>query len=101
MCLSAFNYDLETGSAQQNAFFISISTHGNGRPDGACLDSEGNYWSALYQGQRSVWKSSSLKASFRRARAVPATYPQWWRLVDRTLRLFCKHLSRKHKQKKS
>jgi len=67
-----FDYDLETGSATNKRVFIQFP-HGNGRPDGAAVDSEGNYWSALYQGQRVV--KISPQGDIIEEHAVPATYP--------------------------
>lgn len=41
-----FDYDLETGTPTNRRTFISLSPE-LGRPDGAAVDSEGCYWSAL------------------------------------------------------
>lgn len=67
-----FDYDLETGTATNKRVFIQFP-HGNGRPDGAAVDSEGNYWSALYQGQRVV--KISPQGKILEEYPVPATYP--------------------------
>lgn len=67
-----FDYDLETGSATNKRVFIQFP-HGNGRPDGAAVDSEGNYWSAIYQGQRVV--KISPQGEILEEYPVPATYP--------------------------
>lgn len=47
------DYDLETGTPSRARLFHQFP-HGNGRPDGASVDSEGYYWSALYEGGRVV-----------------------------------------------
>lgn len=67
-----FDYDMDTGTASNKSVFYEFP-RGNGRPDGAAVDSEGNYWSALYDGQRIVKLSPSgeLLAEF----PVPAQYP--------------------------
>ncbi|WP_421852237.1 SMP-30/gluconolactonase/LRE family protein [Marinomonas sp.] len=67
-----FDYDLESGAATNKRVFIQFP-HGNGRPDGAAVDSEGNYWSALYQGQRVV--KISPQGDILEEHPVPATYP--------------------------
>lgn len=67
-----FDYDSTTGQASNKRVFIEFP-RGNGRPDGAAVDTEGNYWSALYQGQRIVKISPNgdILAEF----PVPAIYP--------------------------
>jgi sugar lactone lactonase YvrE len=47
------DYDLATGTISNRQVFHQFP-HGNGRPDGATVDSEGYYWTALYEGQRVV-----------------------------------------------
>jgi len=47
------SYDLETGSVSNCRLFHQFP-HGEGRPDGAAVDSEGYYWTALYEGGRVV-----------------------------------------------
>ncbi len=47
------DYDLETGTPSNCRLFHQFP-HGNGRPDGAAVDSEGCYWTALYEGGRVV-----------------------------------------------
>lgn len=49
----ACDYDLATGQVGEERIFAQFP-HGWGRPDGAAVDSEGNYWSALYGGGRVV-----------------------------------------------
>jgi sugar lactone lactonase YvrE len=58
----AFDFDAATGSIGPRRVFASfpvkqaeqdLSTYG-GRPDGAAVDAEGGYWSALFEGQRLV-----------------------------------------------
>lgn len=67
-----FDYDTETGIASNKRTFIEFP-RGNGRPDGAAVDAEGNYWSALYQGSRIVKISpaGTILAEY----PVPAIYP--------------------------
>ncbi len=47
------DYNLETGTPS-NCRVLHQFPHGNGRPDGAAVDSEGFYWTALYEGGRVV-----------------------------------------------
>lgn len=47
------DYDLAAGTLANCRLFHQFP-HGNGRPDGAAVDSEGYYWSALYEGGRIV-----------------------------------------------
>ena len=47
------DYDLETGTPSNCRLFHQFPL-GNGRPDGAAVDSEGFYWTALYEGGRVV-----------------------------------------------
>lgn len=47
------DYDVETGQPS-NCRVLHQFPHGNGRPDGASVDSEGYYWTALYEGGRVV-----------------------------------------------
>lgn len=47
------DYDLTTGAVSNRAVFREFE-RGNGRPDGASVDVEGYYWSALYEGGRIV-----------------------------------------------
>ena len=50
---------LETALSNRTVFFQTLDTRGTdapyqGRPDGAAVDSEGNYWLALYEGGQIV-----------------------------------------------
>jgi sugar lactone lactonase YvrE len=49
-----YDYDPETGEAVNRREFIRIepTATDRGRPDGAAVDAEGCYWSALYEGGR-------------------------------------------------
>ncbi len=47
------DYDLDTGSVSNCRVFHQFP-HGEGRPDGAAVDVEGCYWTALYEGGRIV-----------------------------------------------
>lgn len=49
----ACDYDLITGEVSNERIFAEFPK-GWGRPDGAAVDAEGNYWSALYGGGRVV-----------------------------------------------
>ncbi|ABD82471.1 SMP-30/gluconolactonase/LRE family protein [Saccharophagus degradans] len=48
-----YDYDLATGEMTNGTVFHQFP-FGNGRPDGAAVDSEGCYWTALYEGSRIV-----------------------------------------------
>ena len=48
-----YDYDLEQGTISNERVFREFP-HGNGRPDGASVDAEGCYWTALYEGGRVV-----------------------------------------------
>lgn len=49
-----YDYDVETGEATNRAVFKTLEPEGSdrGRPDGAAVDAEGCYWTALYEGGR-------------------------------------------------
>lgn len=47
------DYDLATGLVSNRRVFHQFE-YGNGRPDGAAVDRDGYYWSALYEGGRVV-----------------------------------------------
>jgi len=49
-----FDYDPSTGEARNRRVFARIepTATDRGRPDGAAVDSEGCYWSSLYEGSR-------------------------------------------------
>ncbi len=49
--ISAFDYDLATGSLSRQRVFASFA-ESDGAPDGASIDEEGFYWCALYGGGR-------------------------------------------------
>lgn len=51
--IQACDYDLDTGTVSNCRLFHQFP-HGKGRPDGAAVDSEGCYWTALYEGGRVV-----------------------------------------------
>lgn len=46
-----YDYDIHTGEIANGQVFHQFPT-GNGRPDGAAVDQEGYYWTALYEGGR-------------------------------------------------
>jgi len=67
----AFDFDAATGALGPRRVFASfpikqaqqdLTTYG-GRPDGAAVDSEGCYWSALFEGQRLVRLSADGKVN--------------------------------------
>jgi sugar lactone lactonase YvrE len=47
------DFDLDSGRIGDSRIFHQFPL-GNGRPDGGCVDSEGYYWTALYEGGRIV-----------------------------------------------
>ena len=49
-----YDYDPETGAAENRRVFVQLEPVGGdrGRPDGAAVDAEGGYWTALYEGGR-------------------------------------------------
>lgn len=47
------DYDIDTATVSNRSVFVEFP-RGNGRPDGASVDVEGCYWSALYEGGRVV-----------------------------------------------
>lgn len=47
------DYDIQTGAVTNRQVFHQFP-HGQGRPDGASVDIEGCYWTALYEGGRIV-----------------------------------------------
>jgi sugar lactone lactonase YvrE len=49
-----YDYDVESGIAVNRRVFTQIdrAVSGPGRPDGAAVDEDGCYWSALYEGAR-------------------------------------------------
>jgi sugar lactone lactonase YvrE len=49
-----YDYDPDTGAAANRRDFVRLepTATDRGRPDGAAVDSEGCYWSALYEGGR-------------------------------------------------
>ncbi|GAA5216137.1 SMP-30/gluconolactonase/LRE family protein [Corallincola platygyrae] len=68
----ACDYDVATAQVSNEREFIRFP-HGWGRPDGAAVDSEGYYWSALYGGGRVVRISPS--GQIVNTIAVPAKNP--------------------------
>ncbi|MFT2111372.1 SMP-30/gluconolactonase/LRE family protein [Marinomonas sp. 2405UD68-3] len=67
-----FDYDMESGQVSNKKVFIEFP-RGLGRPDGAAVDTDGNYWSALYAGQRVV--KISPEGKILEEYPVPAIYP--------------------------
>ena len=51
--VSAYDYDTRTGTPSGRRRFVQWSGEGD-RPDGACIDSEGYYWTAFYRGGKVV-----------------------------------------------
>ncbi|WP_371767717.1 SMP-30/gluconolactonase/LRE family protein [Massilia sp.] len=57
--VDAYDYDVKTGTASNRRNLVTFpddkkAADYGGRPDGAAVDSEGNYWSAMYEGGRIV-----------------------------------------------
>ncbi len=52
--VNRYDYDVESGCAENPRLFVKLepSNTDRGRPDGAAVDTEGCYWSALYDGGR-------------------------------------------------
>jgi len=51
--LYRYDYDVTTGAATNRQIFVQFDADKDkGRPDGGAVDSEGCYWSALYEGGR-------------------------------------------------
>lgn len=67
-----YDYDLSTGSIANGRIFHEFP-HGNGRPDGAAVDVEGFYWTALYEGSRIA--RLSPEGEIVEEITVPATCP--------------------------
>jgi sugar lactone lactonase YvrE len=55
-CITAYDYDIATGATGNGVLLHRFSAERGagygGRPDGAAVDSEGNYWCAMYEGGR-------------------------------------------------
>lgn len=67
-----YDFDLDTATLGMQQLFHRFP-HGQGRPDGAAVDSEGFYWSALYAGGRVVRLNPA--GEIVREIPVPAKYP--------------------------
>lgn len=54
LVICRYEYDPETGQASQRSEFVRLepTPEDHGRPDGAAVDIEGCYWTALYAGSR-------------------------------------------------
>jgi sugar lactone lactonase YvrE len=57
--VDAYDYDVRTGTASNRRNLVTFpddkkAADYGGRPDGAAVDSEGNYWSAMFEGGRIV-----------------------------------------------
>ena len=52
-CIYCYDYDVRHGSISNGKVFHQFPL-GHGRPDGAAVDSEGYYWTALYEGGKIV-----------------------------------------------
>jgi len=61
--ISAYDYDVATGAIGNGRLLHRFSSERGpdygGRPDGAAVDSEGNYWCAMYEGGRLLQLSPS------------------------------------------
>ena len=70
--IHVYDLDPETATLGEPRLFHQFP-HGQGRPDGAAVDSEGCYWSALFAGARVVRLSPD--GEIMREIPVPAKYP--------------------------
>lgn len=77
------DYDINTGSIGESRVFHQFE-YGNGRPDGAAVDSEGCYWTALYEGSRVARLSPEGKLL--EEIAVPAKCPTMVAFGDKDLK---------------
>lgn len=70
-----YDYDVGTGAATGRRIFAGLSPEGDdrGRPDGAAVDAEGCYWTALYEGGRI--RQYSPSGEIRSEYPVPARCP--------------------------
>ncbi|MDB5759304.1 MAG: putative gluconolactonase with senescence marker, partial [Burkholderia sp.] len=61
--ISAYDYDVATGAIGSGRLLHQFSSERGpdygGRPDGAAVDSQGNYWCAMYEGGRLLQLSSA------------------------------------------
>ncbi|MEK9970004.1 MAG: SMP-30/gluconolactonase/LRE family protein [Ferrovibrio sp.] len=71
-CVYAYDYDVRTGSISNRRLFLDLRESGE-RPDGAAVDSAGNYWVALY-GAAKVAQFSPAGTRLREVR-VPVKAP--------------------------
>ncbi len=60
LTIRAFDYDIATGTPSRPRAFARLPGD-NDRPDGAAVDSDGNYWSALFRSGKLVKLSPSGK----------------------------------------
>tara|TARA_R110001599_G_scaffold12307_1_gene57664 strand:+ start:272 stop:1162 length:891 start_codon:yes stop_codon:yes gene_type:complete len=69
-----YSFDLETGALGQSDVFVDLEQLGlPGVPDGAAVDAEGYYWSALYGGGRIV--RFSPRGELVEEHAMPCPHP--------------------------
>lgn len=78
-----YDYDLSTGEISNGGVFHQFP-HGNGRPDGASVDVEGCYWTALYEGGRIA--RLNPKGEIVEEIEVPATCPTMVTFGDEDLK---------------
>ncbi len=76
-------YDLQTGTLNEREIIYSFAPDNPARPDGACFDSDGNYWCAMYAGG-SVCKISDSGELLGKV-AIPATYTTMPAFADAAL----------------
>ncbi len=77
------DYDLQSGKVGEPEVFHQFE-YGNGRPDGASVDVEGCYWTALYEGGRIV--RLNPKGEIIQEIAVPAKCPTMVAFGDNDLK---------------
>jgi sugar lactone lactonase YvrE len=70
--LWAFDLDPEEGVLSNRRVFVDYA-NGSGRPDGACVDSEGCVWNAVFAGHRVVRYTPAGKID--RVIELPVTHP--------------------------
>lgn len=78
-----YDYDITTGAVSNRNIFHQFPP-GKGRPDGAAVDSEGCYWTAMYEGARVLRLDSS--GQIIQEIAVPAFCPTMVAFGDQNLK---------------
>jgi sugar lactone lactonase YvrE len=73
--VNRYDYDASTGTAENRRVFVEIKATASdrGRPDGAAVDAQGCYWTALYEGSRI--QRYDPEGRLMSEHAVPVRYP--------------------------